>query len=271
VKVRAGPGGGLDGGIGRFSHLWDGGDPDIGLWRVQWTAAAGSLYPGSSRLAHRVLAARGGFEIRAFETAEAYAASLRQVLGEAAVLVRPATPVDWAHWRPDLLFIDPPGLRSGRDPLYPTLRCLLTGRPFRLTRIRANRDRPGLRPQHPAAIRAAARVSVARVVGDRVGSAEIELVPDPVRAGDYFFDIGTAGATSLVLQTLLLPLALAPGGSAVTIRGRHPRALEPLFSLSGSEVRGTSRLVVSRREKGSEPPGSGQARALGAEEVTLST
>jgi len=86
--------------------------------------------------------------------------------------------------------------------------------PIRLSRIRANRDRPGLRPQHLAAVQAAARVAGAQVRGDRVGSAEIELAPGPVRSGDYFFDIGTAGATSLVLQTLLLPLALAPAHRA---------------------------------------------------------
>jgi RNA 3'-terminal phosphate cyclase (ATP) len=96
---------------------------------------------------------------------------------------------------------------------------LLTGQPFRLSRIRANRDRPGLRPQHLAAVRAAARVAGAEVRGDRVGAKEIDFVPGPVRSGDYFFDIGTAGATSLVLQTLLLPLALAPGTSNITIRG----------------------------------------------------
>jgi RNA 3'-terminal phosphate cyclase len=90
---------------------------------------------------------------------------------------------------------------------------LLTGQSFRLSRIRANRDRPGLRPQHLAAVRAAATVSGADVRGDRVGSEEIEFAPGPVRPGDYFFDIGTAGATSLVLQTLLLPLALADGPS----------------------------------------------------------
>jgi RNA 3'-terminal phosphate cyclase len=91
--------------------------------------------------------------------------------------------------------------------------ALLTGRPVRLSRIRANRDRPGLRPQHLAAVRAAARVSGAEVRGDRVGSEEIAFTPGPVRPGAYCFDIGTAGATSLVLQTLLLPLALADGPS----------------------------------------------------------
>jgi RNA 3'-terminal phosphate cyclase len=37
-----------------------------------------------------------------------------------------------------------------------------------------------------------------------------------VRSGDYFFDIGTAHATSLALQTLLLPLAVADGLSELS-------------------------------------------------------
>jgi RNA 3'-terminal phosphate cyclase (ATP) len=106
---------------------------------------------------------------------------------------------------------------------------LLTGQSFCLSRIRANRDRPGLRPQHLAAMQAAARVAGAEVRGDRVGSEEIEFAPSPVRPGDYFFDIGTAGATSLVLQTLLLPLALAPGTSSVTIRGGTHVPWSPCF------------------------------------------
>ena len=106
---------------------------------------------------------------------------------------------------------------------------LLTGQPFRLSRIRAKRDRPGLRPQHLAAVQAAARVAGAEVRGDRVGSEEIEFAPGLVRPGDYFFDIGTAGATSLVLQTLLLPLALAPNTSNVTIRGGTHVPWSPCF------------------------------------------
>lgn len=106
---------------------------------------------------------------------------------------------------------------------------LLTGQRFRLSRIRANRDRSGLRPQHLAAVRAAARVCGAEVVGDRVGSEEIAFAPGAVRSGHYFFDIGTAGATSLVLQTLLLPLALAPGTSSVTIRGGTHVPWSPCF------------------------------------------
>jgi RNA 3'-terminal phosphate cyclase (ATP) len=106
---------------------------------------------------------------------------------------------------------------------------LLTSQSFRLSRIRANRDQSGLRPQHLAAVQAAARVYGAEVRGDRVGSEEIEFTPGTVRSGDYFFDIGTAGATSLVLQTLLLPLALAPGTSRVTIRGGTHVPWSPCF------------------------------------------
>ena len=106
---------------------------------------------------------------------------------------------------------------------------LLTGQSFRLSRIRANRDRPGLLPQHLAAVQAAARVAGTEVRGDRVGSEEIEFAPGPVRPGDYIFDIGTAGAISLVQQTLLLPLALAPGTSSVTIRGGTHVPWSPCF------------------------------------------
>jgi RNA 3'-terminal phosphate cyclase (ATP) len=99
---------------------------------------------------------------------------------------------------------------------------LLTAQSFRVSRIRANRDQSGLRPQHLAAVQAAVWVADAQVRGNRVGCEEIEFAPGPARPGDYFVDIGTAGATSPVLQTLLLPLALAPGTSTVTIRdGTH--------------------------------------------------
>jgi len=73
-------------------------------------------------------------------------------------------------------------------------------------------------------------VSGTEVRSDRVGSEEIVFAPDAVQRGDYFFDIGTAGTTSLVLQTLLLPLALAPGTSnIITIRGGTHVPWSPCF------------------------------------------
>ncbi|HEY0720658.1 MAG TPA: RNA 3'-terminal phosphate cyclase [Gammaproteobacteria bacterium] len=96
---------------------------------------------------------------------------------------------------------------------------LLTGKPFTIEQIRAARPKPGLRPQHVAAVQAAARISRARVDGDRVGSQRLSFAPGLIQPGNYHFDIGTAGATTLVLQTVLLPLALAQGASQLTISG----------------------------------------------------
>src|SRR3954451_23476877 len=79
---------------------------------------------------------------------------------------------------------------------------LLTGKPFKLRRIRANRKpKPGLRPQHLASVRAAAKIGQAKVPGAVVGSSQLTFEPGEVKPGNYRFDIGTAGATSLVLHT----------------------------------------------------------------------
>jgi RNA 3'-terminal phosphate cyclase (ATP) len=91
---------------------------------------------------------------------------------------------------------------------------LFTGAPLRISRIRAGRPKPGLMRQHLAAVRAAAAVSGAEVLGAELGSTELELRPGPLAAGDYRFAVGSAGSTTLVLQTILLPLLL--GTSAPT-------------------------------------------------------
>ena len=112
-------------GIGRFAARWAGGNPDVDFWHRQWSAAEGLHYPGSTQLAQQILSGRGDDETRAFEAVEAYAAGLRQQLGDAGVFARSAFPGDWTGWRPDLLFMDPPGLRSALKPDYPALGSLM--------------------------------------------------------------------------------------------------------------------------------------------------
>src|SRR5438309_2193420 len=53
---------------------------------------------------------------------------------------------------------------------------LLTGRPFRIVKIRANRDKPGLRPQHLKAVEAAALLG-GEAVGASVGSSDLTFRP----------------------------------------------------------------------------------------------
>jgi len=96
---------------------------------------------------------------------------------------------------------------------------LVTGKPFRMERIRARRPKPGLRRQHLTAVRAAAEIGQAEVEGAELGSRELVFVPTAVRPGEYHFDVGTAGSTTLVLQTVLPALMIAGGPSQIRLEG----------------------------------------------------
>ena len=95
----------------------------------------------------------------------------------------------------------------------------LTGQGFEIARIRAGRLRPGLRPQHVAAVRATALACGARVGGLFEGSPDLRFEPGQVAAGEFHFEIGTAGAVTLVLQTVLPLLASAQERSRVEVSG----------------------------------------------------
>lgn len=112
----------------------------------------------------------------------------------------------------------------------------ITGRAIRIERIRAGRRNPGLAAQHLTAVRAAASLCQAAIIGDELGSTTLEFAPQAaVCPGTYVFDVaaaregGSAGAASLVLQTILLPLALSDGPSRVSIRGGTHMAWSPPF------------------------------------------
>lgn len=107
--------------------------------------------------------------------------------------------------------------------------ALITGRAFHLRRVRAGRAKPGLRPQHLQAVRAAAEIGRAMVRGGELESQDLIFEPGPVRPGHYEFDIGTAGAASLVLQTLLVPLGLGSESSTVRVVGGTHVPWSPCF------------------------------------------
>ncbi|MBI2804129.1 MAG: RNA 3'-phosphate cyclase [Planctomycetes bacterium] len=107
--------------------------------------------------------------------------------------------------------------------------ALITGKPFRLRNIRARRSRPGLQAQHLMSVRAAAEIGAAKLRGASLGSVDLTFEPGQVTAGDYHFKIGTAGATSLVLHTIYLPLALSGGASTVIIEGGTHVKASPCF------------------------------------------
>ena len=141
-----------------------------------------------------------------------------------------------------------------------------TGQGFRVERIRASRLRPGLRPQHLAAVRAAAMSCGAEVHGAFDGSPDLRFQPGPVAAGEFRFDIGTAGAATLVLQAVLPVLATASGPSRVEVTGGTHVPRSPGFhflSRHWAEVVGRLGLGVRLRleRAGFYPRGEGLVQA----------
>ncbi|MGZ8968660.1 MAG: RNA 3'-terminal phosphate cyclase [Telluria sp.] len=104
---------------------------------------------------------------------------------------------------------------------------MITGTPFRVTNIRANRAKPGLMRQHLMAVQSAAEVCGATVTHAEVGSQSLEFRPGRIKAGDYKFGIGTAGSSTLVLQTLIPALLYGDAPSTVTVIGGTHNPMAP--------------------------------------------
>lgn len=144
---------------------------------------------------------------------------------------------------------------------------LVTGTPFRMEHIRAGRSKPGLLRQHLTAVQAAMTIGNAGVEGAVMGSQSLTFVPGQVTPGAYTFAVGTAGSTTLVLQTVLPALILASAPSTLTLEGgtHNPfappfdfltHAFLPLLNRMGPQVQ----AILDR--PGFYPAGGGKCRVL---------
>jgi RNA 3'-terminal phosphate cyclase (ATP) len=106
---------------------------------------------------------------------------------------------------------------------------LATGQPFRINNIRGKREKPGLMRQHLTAVEAACAIGGAVCEGAGIGASEISFTPGRIVPGEYRFAVGTAGSTSLVLQTVLMPLLLADAPSRLVLEGGTHNMLAPPF------------------------------------------
>jgi RNA 3'-terminal phosphate cyclase (ATP) len=106
---------------------------------------------------------------------------------------------------------------------------ILTGTAFRAINIRAGRPKPGLMRQHLAAVKAAAEISGAAVDGAELRGSSFTFSPSKIKLGDYHFAVGSAGSTTLVLQTILPPLMLASGSSTLILEGGTHNPHAPPF------------------------------------------
>lgn len=152
---------------------------------------------------------------------------------------------------------------------------LVTGQPFRIEQIRANRKRPGLRPQHLTAVNAAAQVGEAEVQGDRLGSQTLVFIPRGVHPGVYHFEIGTAGSCTLVLQTILPALSCAQESSELTLEGGTHNPLAPSFEFLAEAflpllAQMGTQVTVCLDRPGFYPAGGGKIRVVVMPVVQLS-
>jgi RNA 3'-terminal phosphate cyclase (ATP) len=143
---------------------------------------------------------------------------------------------------------------------------MVTRQPFRIRNIRAGRPKPGLMRQHVAAVTAAAEISDAETGAVAVGDDALCFAPRALRGGDYAFAIGSAGSSSLVLQTLLPALLHAEHPSSITITGgtHNPmappveflqRAYRPVLERMGANI------DIALRRHGFYPAGGGAVEA----------
>jgi len=95
----------------------------------------------------------------------------------------------------------------------------ITKKPIHMYNIRVGREKPGLRPQHLVGIEAAVRMSNGEAEGLRLGSMDITFIPGEIRGGNYFIDTKTAGAITLILQTLVPMGIYADSTSLFEIKG----------------------------------------------------
>lgn len=142
---------------------------------------------------------------------------------------------------------------------------LITRQPFRITRIRAGRPKPGLLRQHLTSVLAAAAVGDAIVDGAVRGSQDVSFAPRTLRGGSFAFDIGSAGSTMLVLQTILVPLLVAAEPSDVVLEGGTHNPSAPTFDFLQASFLPLLRKMgahvsIALERPGFYPEGGGRVR-----------
>jgi len=150
----------------------------------------------------------------------------------------------------------------------------LTGEAVSISKIRANRPKPGLSPSHCTSVEGVASISGAKVEGNHPGSTELTFVPGEVATGEHPLDVGTAGSISLVLQALMLSAVRCTGESVFVVKGgtnvkwsppidHYSLVLFPMLRRMGLRVK---MEVVSR---GFYPQGGGEVRVTFGREGAL--
>jgi len=111
---------------------------------------------------------------------------------------------------------------------------LILSKPVEIINIRRGRPKSGLQPQHLTCVNACRDISDAHVEGNEiVGSTQLQFFPHVTKSGSFTFNVaekrGSAGSTSLILQTLLPPLIFGQHTVRLTLMGGTHVPWSPTF------------------------------------------
>jgi RNA 3'-terminal phosphate cyclase (ATP) len=130
----------------------------------------------------------------------------------------------------DALLIDGAQGEGGGQILRTSLALsAIHNQPIAIEHIRANRDKPGLRPQHLTGVTGMGKLCNATLEGAQKGSSALTFAPTQLPGGTHTIDIGTAGSTSLLLHAIYFAMAWGETGGQLTLHGGTHNDRAPSF------------------------------------------
>ncbi len=99
--------------------------------------------------------------------------------------------------------------------------------PIEIRNIRANRSTPGLKNQHLAAVKCLKKLTDADVEGLKKNSEKILFNPNKIQRKNVKTDIGTAGSTTLIMQTVMIPATFATESVNIQLTGGTDNPFAP--------------------------------------------
>lgn len=144
---------------------------------------------------------------------------------------------------------------------------IIMNKPIKVKNIRAKREKPGLRPQHLAAIRILRDISNAKLEGDEIGSSEVSFIPGYVEPKVLNIDLRTAASITLVLQAVIPSVSLSNSSIELELIGGTDVPWSPTFDYLANVVKPCLEIIgirfnVEAKKRGYYPKGGGRVNAV---------
>jgi RNA 3'-phosphate cyclase len=144
---------------------------------------------------------------------------------------------------------------------------MILGRPIHVTRIRAGREVPGLRPQHAASLRILRDISGSTLEGGEIGSTEVRFYPQKVESTTMKVDLKTAASISLLLQAVVPAASLSGSRLELELLGGTDVPWSPTMDYFQSVTLPALKMfgiesVVKVLKRGYYPRGGGHVKAI---------